>query len=88
VKGCQLLFISSSETNNLSQILKALQSASVLTIAEAESFADKDWIISLVPEQKSSTSQTIAFEINLAAAEKANLKFDTQLLKLAKKIKS
>jgi hypothetical protein len=88
VRGCQLLFISSSETNNLNQILKALEVASVLTIAEAESFADKNWIISLVPEQKSSNSQTIAFEINLVAAGKANLKFDTQLLKLAKKVKS
>jgi len=88
VSGCQLLFIDSSETNNLGQILKALENASVLTIAESDSIVDKSWIISLVPEQKSSTSQTIAFEINLAAAGKANLKIDTQLLKLAKKVKS
>ena len=88
VAGCHLLFISSSETEQLPQILKALEKSSILTIAEAEGFAQQSAMINLVAEQKSASSQTVSFEINRAAAEKANLKLDTQLLKLAKRVKS
>ncbi len=86
--GCHLLFIASSETNNLAQILKTLENTSVLTIAEAEGFLQASGMINLVAEKKSAASQTVGFEINLAAAEKANLKLDSQLLKLAIRIKS
>jgi len=88
VTGCQLLFICSSETEQLPQILKALEKSSILTIAETEGFAQQSAMINLVAEQKTAGSQTVSFEINRAAAEKANLKLDTQLLKLAKRVKS
>jgi hypothetical protein len=87
-KGCHLLFISSSVTNQLEDTLKILQNTSVLTIAETEEFLQQSGIIKLVAEQKTSGTQTVAFEINLAAAGRANLKLDTQLLKLAKRVKS
>jgi hypothetical protein len=88
VTGCHLLFICSSETNNLPQILQALGNAHILTIAEADGFLEQSGMINLVPEQKSSGTQVVGFEINQAAAAKANLKMDTQLLKLAKRTKS
>jgi len=88
VTGCHLLFISSSETNNLAQILRVLDHAHILTIAEAEGFIEQSGMINLVPEQKSPGTQVVGFEINQAAAEKAKLKMDTQLLKLAKRTKS
>ena len=88
VKDCHLLFICSSETDRLPQILKALEKSSILTIAEVEGFLQHSGMINLVAEQKSAGSQSVAFEINRAAAEKANLKLDTQLLKLAKRVKS
>ena len=88
VAGCHLLFISSSEAEQLPQILKALEKSSILTIAEVEGFVQQSGMINLVAEQKSTSSQTVSFEINRAAAEKANLKLDTQLLKLAKRVKS
>lgn len=88
VKDCHLLFISSSETGRLPQILKALEKSSILTIAEVEGFVQQSGMINLVAEQKAADSQTVGFEINRAAAEKANLKLDTQLLKLAKRVKS
>ena len=83
--GCHLLFICSSETNNLSQILAGLNHASVLTIAEADGFIEHSGMINLVTEKKEPGSQVVNFEINQAAAEKARLKLDTQLLRLAKK---
>jgi len=88
VSGCQLLFITPSQTNNLAQILKAMEKTSVLTIAEAEGFLQASGMINLITEQKSSGTQTVGFEINLLAAQKANLKLDTQLVKLAKQIRS
>ena len=85
---CQLLFISRSETDKVPQILKALENSSVLTIAEAEGFIEKRGIINLIAEKKAAGTQTVGFEINQAAAGKANLKFDTQLLQQAKKVKT
>jgi hypothetical protein len=85
---CHLLFISSSEMPNLPRILKRLGTASILTTAEAPGFIDRDGIINLVPDRKPNGSETVEFEVNLLAAEKANLKLDTQLLRLARKVKS
>ena len=82
-----MLFISSSETNNLAQILHALDHAHILTIAEADGFIEQNGMINLVPEQKNPGTQVVGFEINQAAAAKANLKMDTQLLKLARRTK-
>jgi hypothetical protein len=85
---CHLLFISKSEMENLPQILKRLENSSILTTAEAQGFIEQEGIINLVPERQPNGTETVGFEINLAAAERANLKLDTQLLRLAKKVKS
>ena len=84
-KDCQLLFIASSEVSNLAKILKAVEKTSILTIAEND---EAKVMINLVTEKKTGGTQTVAFEINLAAAQKANLKLDAQLLKLAKQVKT
>lgn len=83
---CQLLFIASSHTNNLPQILKALEKTSILTIAEADGFLQASGMINLLTERKNTGTQTVAFEVNLSAATRANLKLDVQLLKLAKNV--
>jgi len=88
VTNCHLLFICASETNNLAQILQAVEHLSILTISEADGFIEHSGMINLVAEQKTAGSQVVAFEINQAAAEKANLRLDTQLLKLARRTKS
>ena len=88
VTNCHLLFICSSEMNNLAQILQAVEHFSILTIAEAQGFIEQSGMINLVAEQKTTGSQVVSFEINQAAAEKANLKLDTQLLKLARRTKA
>ncbi|MSU59423.1 MAG: YfiR family protein [Pedosphaera sp.] len=83
---CQLLFIASSETNKLAQILKALEKSNVLTIAEVDGFLQASGMINLLTEKKSAGTQTVAFEVNLLAAQRANLKLDAQLLKLARNV--
>lgn len=86
VKDCQLLFIASSETNKLAQILKTLEKTNVLTIAEADGFLQVSGMINLLTEKKNANTQTVSFEINLSAANRANLKLDAQLLKLARNV--
>ena len=86
--GCQLLFIASSELNRLEQILKALENTSVMTIAEADGFLQANGMINLLTEKKSTGMQSFGFEINLVAAQKANLKLNAELLKWAKQVKT
>ena len=88
VAECHMLFICASETNHLGEILDKLDHSRILTVAEAEGFIEQSGMINLVPEQKSPGALVVNFEINQEAARKANLKLDTQLLKLAKRTKS
>ena len=88
-KECHLLFIAKSEMQNLARILKRLENLNTLTTAEeAQGFIEQDGIINLVRNRKPNGTETVEFEVNLLAAEKANLKLDNQLLKLAKKVKT
>jgi hypothetical protein len=86
VAGCHIVFICDSEMSHLSEILPKLDSG-ILTIAEGNGFIEQNGMINLVTEQKSAETQIVSFEINQEAAKRANLKLDTQLLKLAKRKK-
>jgi len=77
-----VLFISSSEGNNLPAILRALDNHSILTVSEIENFAQRGGVINLKKE-----NERIVFEINIDAARNAGLTMNAQLLKLAKIVK-
>ena len=62
-------------------IVKALANANVLTVGESEDFLDKGGMINFVVDRKK-----VSFEISQGTAEKANLKMDLQLLKLARAV--
>ncbi len=82
VDDCHLLFISSSEITHLEHILLSLEKRPILTVSEVEN-GTPGAIINLFIDKK-----FLAFEINNAAAEKAGLKLDTQLLRLARSTKN
>ena len=82
-RDCHLLFIGSSEKNNLTAILGSLKTRSILTVADTDSFLDSGGIIHLI-----TANNRVGFEINLAAAEEAKLKISPEVLRLAKKIRS
>jgi len=48
VTNCHLLFICASETNNLTQVLQAVEHLSILTISEADGFIEQSGMINLV----------------------------------------
>lgn len=78
-EGCHMLFISSSEKDNLSQIAKAVQSKKILTVGDTKGFAHSGVMINLIL-----IDNKIGFEINPSAAERASLKISSKLLKLGR----
>ena len=80
--GCRILFISSSEQNQLKEILAALDNTSVLTVSDMPQFTRRGGMIQFVVEAKK-----VRFEVNLTSAERAGLTLSSQLLKVAVNVK-
>jgi hypothetical protein len=79
LRKIHMLFISSNEKENLSQILQAIKGSEILLIGDTEGFAQKGVSINFFLDQ-----QKVRFEINVDAASRAGLKISSNLLKLAK----
>jgi len=80
---CHILFVSSSERNNLPQIIATVRNSSVLTVSETDRFAHIGGIINFV-----TIENRIRFEINQAAAERAGLKISSKLLSLGRVVRT
>jgi hypothetical protein len=80
---CHIIFVSSSEKQRLQEIFESLKSARVLTVGETQGFADGGGIINFIEE-----NNKIRFEINAEAARRTGLNISSELLKLARLVKS
>ncbi|MFN3650894.1 MAG: YfiR family protein [Armatimonadota bacterium] len=80
---CHVLFIPESERSRLPQILEAVKDESVLTVSDISGFARSGGMINFKSEDN-----RIRFEINPGAAERAKLSLSSQLLKLAKVVRT
>jgi hypothetical protein len=78
VKNCHLLFISSSESSRLSQLLADLKGASILTVSETEKFAERGGVVNFKMQ-----GDKVRFDINIKAAESAGLRISSKLLSVA-----
>ncbi len=78
-----ILFISSSEHDNLADILDAVSGDAVLTVGETELFAETGGVIGLVNQQT-----TIRLQINFGASQRSGLQISSKLLELAKIVES
>jgi hypothetical protein len=78
--GFDLIFVSSSERDNLQQIFLALRGAPVLTVSDVDQFAEQGGMIGLVTTE----DNHIRFNINKAAIERPGLRASSQLLQLAR----
>jgi YfiR/HmsC-like len=76
--SCRILFISLSEENRLSEILKTLDKASILTVSNVPTFSQRGGMIQFVVE-----ANKVRFEVNLASTERAGLTLSSELLKVA-----
>ena len=79
--GCQILFISRSESQRLPEILAAVRGAPVLTVADVDGFLEKGGIINFILE-----GSKVRFEINQEGADQAGLKISSKLLRLATRV--
>jgi hypothetical protein len=80
--GCQILFVSASESKRVPAILAELGANSILTVGETESFAAEGGVIDFRLE-----AGRVRFRVNVDAAEKARLKISSKLLSLAQLVK-
>jgi hypothetical protein len=82
IRGCHVVYISSSERKSIAQIFPTLKGSNVLTVGEMAQFAARGGMIQFSLEEKQ-----VRFEINLAAASEAELKISSRLLVLARIVK-
>lgn len=82
LRTCQIVFISASEKEHLPQILDAVENLSVLTVSDTNGFARQGVAINFYIEE-----EKVRFEINQKAAESADLKISSKLLKLGRMVK-
>lgn len=75
---CHILFVSSSERNNLKQIVATVAGSGVLTVGETDRFAEAGGVIHF-----NMIGGKVRLIINLAAAERASLRISAKLLSLA-----
>lgn len=75
---CHVLFISSSMDDQLPAILKRIKGWSLLTVGDVEGSARRGAMINFI-----SVEDTIRFEVNVEAAQRANLRISSELLGLA-----
>ena len=77
--GVNLVYISDSERQRLSGILRELSHQNILTVSDISGFCEAGGMIGLVPVQN-----RLGFEVNLTVARKSRLTLSSQLLKLSK----
>jgi uncharacterized protein DUF4154 len=80
--GCRILFIGSSEDNQLSAILAALGTTPVLTVSDMPDFVKRGGMIQFILDDNH-----VRFEINIASCRRAGLTLSSELLKLARTVK-
>lgn len=83
LKGCQLIFVSKSESTRLPQIMTELNDDPTVTVSEVADFAKQGGTINFYRDENK-----VRFEINPAAARQRGLKISSQLLALGRIVQS
>ena len=78
IEHCHLLFIGSSDSAEVAEILAFLEGASVLTVGDMKGFADQGGMINFTIRKNK-----VRFQVNPLAAERAGLTISSRLLTLA-----
>jgi len=76
--SCQLLFISSTESENTSRVLETAEGSHIVTVSELDGFVELGGTIEFFIEES-----TVRFAINVDAANRAGVKMDPELLRLS-----
>jgi hypothetical protein len=82
LNGCQILFVSDSESSRMGEILSKAGALPILTIGEDEEFSQNGGIINFVLKDGK-----VRLEIDLTTANKTGLKISSRLLAVADVVK-
>lgn len=82
IEGCEILFISRSEGDQIGEILTGLRNRPILTVSDADGFAPRGGMIQFVTDKG-----RIRLRINLDAAQAARLTISSKLLRVAEIVK-
>jgi len=80
MRACDLVFIGQTNGKSIARILGPLKGLTILTVGESEGFLEAGGIFELKYDRN-----TVQININLSA-ENAQLKLDSRLLTLAKRV--
>lgn len=78
IETCHILFVSRSEGSRPETILAGLKHRPILTVSDADGFAERGGMIRFVTDRN-----RIRLQLNLAAAEAAHLTISSKLLRVA-----
>jgi len=78
IKACHILFVSRPEGDRPQGILAGLKNRPILTVSDADGFAERGGMIRFVTERS-----RIRLKINLEAAQAAHLTISSKLLRVA-----
>lgn len=79
--GCGMLFIGSPADGRFDALMQSVAGRCVLTVSDIAGFTERGGMIEFVME-----GAQVRFKVGLAAAQKANLKLSSQLLKVAQSV--
>jgi hypothetical protein len=82
VEHCEILFLPRSEGRYAASLVAALAGRAILTVSDVESFSKEGGMVEFLL-----LDDTLKFDINVAAAEKAGLKISSELLRVAHEIR-
>ncbi|MFP5381518.1 MAG: YfiR family protein [Gammaproteobacteria bacterium] len=82
LSGCRVVFVTQDAIGRFPRIAEVLRGEPVLTVADSPGALDAGVGVNLLLQQS-----RIAFEINLAAARRAQLNLSAKLLQLAKAVR-
>jgi hypothetical protein len=82
VRGCQILFVSSTDSSRISELANRVAGLPVLIVGEASQPAARSATINFTIED-----DRVRFEVNVGAAKRARLNVSSQILRVAKIVK-
>ena len=81
--GARIVFVGASEAQHLARILAALDGSGVLTVGDADGFAERGGMIGF-----RTVDSRVRFDINAEQAARAGLKISSEVLKLARVVRT
>jgi YfiR/HmsC-like len=78
IQGCNLLFITRSESAHLESVLSQLRGKPTLTVSDIETFVNRGGMVRFVSEKNK-----VRLRLNMAAIEASRLKVSSKLLRIA-----